>query len=52
LKTPLSMREAGNRFAFAVIESASGKVLGSTSYHDIVPALNAWRSAGPGMARA
>ena len=35
----LAMREAGNRFAFAVLESASGKVLGSTSYHDIVPAL-------------
>ncbi len=35
----LAMREAGNRFAFAVLESASGKVLGCTSYHDIVPAL-------------
>ena len=33
----LAMREAGNRFAFAVIESASGTVLGSTSYHDILP---------------
>ena len=39
IENALSMREAGNRFAFAVIESASGKVLGSTSYHDIVPAL-------------
>ena len=35
----LAMREAGNRFAFAVIESASGTVLGSTSYHDILPAV-------------
>lgn len=35
----LSMREAGNRLAFAVVESASGKVLGCTSYHDIVPAV-------------
>ncbi|QTN27444.1 GNAT family N-acetyltransferase [Rhodoferax sp. AJA081-3] len=35
----LSQREAGNRFAFAVLESATGKVLGCTSYHDIVPAL-------------
>jgi RimJ/RimL family protein N-acetyltransferase len=35
----LAMREAGNRFAFAVLESATGKVLGCTSYHDIVPAL-------------
>ena len=33
------MREAGNRFAFAVIDEASGTVLGSTSYHDILPAV-------------
>ena len=32
----LAMREAGNRFAFAVTDSASGQVLGCTSYHDIV----------------
>ena len=35
----LAQREAGNRFAFTVLDSASGKVLGCTSYHDIVPAL-------------
>ena len=35
----LAMREAGNRFAFAAIDSISKKVLGCTSYHDIVPAL-------------
>ena len=35
----LAMRAAGNRLAFAVIDEASGKVLGSSSYHDIVPAL-------------
>ena len=35
----LVMREAGNRFAFAVTDSASGQVLGCTSYHDIVPAV-------------
>jgi len=35
----LSMREAGNRFAFVVTDEASGQVLGCTSYHDIVPAL-------------
>ncbi|GAB2454684.1 GNAT family protein [Comamonas humi] len=29
----------GNRLAFAVVDEASGRVLGSTSYHDIVPAL-------------
>ncbi|AQU82757.1 MULTISPECIES: GNAT family N-acetyltransferase [unclassified Halomonas] len=30
--------EEGHRLAFAVIEEASGAVLGSTSYHDILPA--------------
>jgi RimJ/RimL family protein N-acetyltransferase len=35
----LTMREAGNRFAFAVIEASTGKVLGSTSYHDILPTV-------------
>ena len=39
IKNALAMREAGNRFAFAVLEAASGVVLGCTSYHDIVPAL-------------
>lgn len=35
----LAMREAGSRLAFTVIDEASGRVLGSTSYHDIVPAI-------------
>ncbi|MHA7815763.1 MAG: GNAT family N-acetyltransferase [Pseudohaliea sp.] len=35
----LAGREEGHRFAFAVIEDASGDVLGSTSYHDIIPAV-------------
>ena len=35
----LAMREAGNRFAFAVTDEATGTVLGSTSYHDILPAV-------------
>ena len=35
----LQMREAGNRFAFAVTDEATGTVLGSTSYHDILPAV-------------
>ena len=39
IDTALAAREAGNRFAFAVIEEASGAVLGSTSYHDILPAV-------------
>lgn len=33
----LDMRAAGARFAFAVVDAASGVVLGSTGYHDIVP---------------
>jgi RimJ/RimL family protein N-acetyltransferase len=39
IETALQMREAGNRFAFAVTEEATGTVLGSTSYHDILPAV-------------
>lgn len=39
IEQALQMRSDGNRFAFAVIESASGRVLGSTSYHDILPAV-------------
>lgn len=39
IEDALAMREAGNRFAFAVTETATGKVLGCSSYHDIVPAL-------------
>ena len=39
IEDALASAKAGNRFAFAVTEQASGKVLGCTSYHDIVPAL-------------
>jgi RimJ/RimL family protein N-acetyltransferase len=39
IEDALTMREAGSRFAFAVIEDSTGKVLGSTSYHDILPAV-------------
>jgi N-acetyltransferase len=39
IEDALAMREAGNRFAFAVVEDSTGKVLGSTSYHDILPAV-------------
>jgi N-acetyltransferase len=38
IETALQMRAAGNRLAFAVIDEASSKVLGCTSYHDILPA--------------
>ena len=39
IEDALSMREAGNRFAFAVLDAASGTVLGSSSYHDLLPAV-------------
>jgi len=39
IEDALAMREAGNRFAFAVTDSATGQVLGCSSYHDIVPAV-------------
>ncbi|XAH24773.1 GNAT family protein [Xylophilus sp. GW821-FHT01B05] len=39
IESALEMREAGNRFAFAVTDEASGEVLGTTSYHDILPAV-------------
>jgi N-acetyltransferase len=39
IEDALKMREEGNRFAFAVIEESAGRVLGSTSYHDILPAV-------------
>ena len=39
IETALKMRADGNRFAFAVTDEATGTVLGSTSYHDILPAV-------------
>ena len=39
IDTALKMRDEGHRFAFAVVDDQTGTVLGSTSYHDIVPAL-------------
>ncbi len=39
IEDALAMREAGNRFAFAVMEADTGTVLGCTSYHDIIPAV-------------
>lgn len=37
IETALTMRERGHRFAFAVVDEASDTVLGSTSFHDILP---------------
>ncbi|RZL94045.1 MAG: N-acetyltransferase [Variovorax sp.] len=39
IEAALQMREAGGRFAFAVTDEASGQVLGTTSFHDILPAV-------------
>ncbi len=39
IETALQMRQAGSRLAFAVVDEATDRVLGSTSYHDILPAV-------------
>jgi RimJ/RimL family protein N-acetyltransferase len=39
IETALRMRAEGHRFAFAVLDSGTGQVIGSSSYHDIVPAV-------------
>jgi RimJ/RimL family protein N-acetyltransferase len=39
IETALQMRAEGHRFAFAVRDDVTGVVLGSTSFHDILPAV-------------
>ena len=39
IQDALRMHEEGSRLAFAVTDAATGQVLGSTSYHDILPAV-------------
>lgn len=39
IEDALAMRQAGSRFAFAVLDQAGGKVIGCSSYHDILPAV-------------
>jgi len=39
IEDALAARTAGHRFAFAVLDTATGTVLGTTSFHDIVPAI-------------
>ena len=39
VETALKGQADGQRLPFAVLDAATGEVLGSTSYHDIVPAL-------------
>jgi N-acetyltransferase len=40
IEAALKGRAEGHRLAFAVIEAASGDVIGSSSYHDILPAVS------------
>jgi RimJ/RimL family protein N-acetyltransferase len=40
IEDALAMREAGTRFAFAVLEAQTGTVLGCSSYHDIIAAVS------------
>lgn len=39
IEAALRMRADGNRFAFAVLDDVTGTVLGTTSFHDILPAV-------------
>ena len=39
IEAALAAREEGHRFAFAVRDMASGTVLGSSSFHDILPTV-------------
>jgi N-acetyltransferase len=39
IATALQMRAQGSRLAFVILDPDSSEVLGSTSYHDIVPAI-------------
>ena len=39
IEAALKHRAEGSRLAFAVIDATTGAVIGSTSYHDIVPAI-------------
>jgi RimJ/RimL family protein N-acetyltransferase len=40
IATALRMRHEGHRLAFAVVDARTGSVIGSSSYHDIVPAVD------------
>ena len=40
IETAFKMRNDGNRQAFAVIDTATNTLIGSTSYHDIMPTIN------------
>lgn len=39
IETALAGKQAGHRLPFVVVDDTSGRVVGSTSYHDILPAV-------------
>lgn len=39
IETALAGKQAGQRLPFVVVDDVSGDILGSTSYHDILPAV-------------
>ncbi len=39
IATALQMQTQGSRLPFAIVDAASDRVIGSTSFHDIVPAV-------------
>jgi N-acetyltransferase len=39
IEDALTMHQEGKRFAFAVLDDSTNHVLGTTSYHDILPAV-------------
>ncbi len=39
IETALRMQAEGHRLPFAVLDASTGQVMGCTSYHDIVPAV-------------
>jgi RimJ/RimL family protein N-acetyltransferase len=39
IEDALTMYQEGKRYAFAVLDDSTGTVLGTTSYHDILPAV-------------
>jgi N-acetyltransferase len=40
VQNALNMREAGTRLPFVVRDLSSGRIIGTTSYHDIVPEID------------
>ena len=52
IQTALNMQQAGTRLPFAVVDEAAGKVLGATSYHDIVPAIQRLEIGGTWYAQS